>query len=394
MLPQGSSGSRALSPAGPDERPAGADEVPGQGPQVEVAAGRRAPGPPRRPLVRPRHRGSGLRKSSCWSCSCSSHDSILVATRPVRLGRTRQRRTGVRSPIVAQRIGTGPSILRPRTSLAHFDYQPPSGPGRARWISWSSQPLDGDLGPRARAESYTAQTLPYPCVNLSVTNTEADVTGLTRRLLLPAPDAVRLRGRRAVPAGVLPAVDRRAGPGLTDRHRPIAKCSGATPPSWSGGSQRPVEPGGSGSRTWRPSSPRAGRTPDETAQRLAESGRDWSPGTARITRVGPGGRAGRAVGAQPAADSSPSTSAPGPKWVIQRCRLQDAAARVSPPTRPSTGPAWPTELGFADQAHLTRAFTATIGIPPAAYARAGARADLERPVSGVGVSGALRTHVR
>ena len=26
-------------------------------------------------------------------------------------------------------------------------------------------------------------------------------------------------------------------------------------------------------------------------------------------------------------------------------------------------------LGFADQAHLTRAFTATIGVPPAAYSR-------------------------
>jgi AraC-like DNA-binding protein len=27
------------------------------------------------------------------------------------------------------------------------------------------------------------------------------------------------------------------------------------------------------------------------------------------------------------------------------------------------------ELGFADQAHLTRVFTATIGLSPAAYAR-------------------------
>jgi len=27
------------------------------------------------------------------------------------------------------------------------------------------------------------------------------------------------------------------------------------------------------------------------------------------------------------------------------------------------------ELGFADQAHLTRAFTATVGTPPATYAK-------------------------
>ena len=57
----------------------------------------------------------------------------------------------------------------------------------------------------------------------------------------------------------------------------------------------------------------------------------------------------------------------GPKWVIQRCRLQDAAARVAAETIDWAGLA--VELGFADQAHLTRAFTATIGIPPAAYAR-------------------------
>ena len=58
----------------------------------------------------------------------------------------------------------------------------------------------------------------------------------------------------------------------------------------------------------------------------------------------------------------------GPKWVIQRCRLQDAAARVAV----AVAIDWASlaaELGFADQAHLTRAFTATIGIPPATYAR-------------------------
>lgn len=31
------------------------------------------------------------------------------------------------------------------------------------------------------------------------------------------------------------------------------------------------------------------------------------------------------------------------------------------------------ELGYADQAHLTRDFTAAVGMPPAAYARAATR---------------------
>jgi AraC-like DNA-binding protein len=57
----------------------------------------------------------------------------------------------------------------------------------------------------------------------------------------------------------------------------------------------------------------------------------------------------------------------GPKWVVQRCRLQDAAARAAAETVDWAGLA--DELGFADQAHLTRAFTATIGMSPAAYAR-------------------------
>lgn len=54
--------------------------------------------------------------------------------------------------------------------------------------------------------------------------------------------------------------------------------------------------------------------------------------------------------------------------MIQRCRLQDVAARVAAADTID----WASlaeELGFADQAHLTRAFTATIGVPPAAYAR-------------------------
>ena len=35
------------------------------------------------------------------------------------------------------------------------------------------------------------------------------------------------------------------------------------------------------------------------------------------------------------------------------------------------------ELGFADQAHFTRAFRALVGEPPAAYVRGNARADAE-----------------
>jgi AraC-like DNA-binding protein len=58
----------------------------------------------------------------------------------------------------------------------------------------------------------------------------------------------------------------------------------------------------------------------------------------------------------------------GPKWVISRCRILDAAAAA----HSGESVEWAElalELGFADQAHLTRAFTAVVGTPPASYER-------------------------
>lgn len=58
----------------------------------------------------------------------------------------------------------------------------------------------------------------------------------------------------------------------------------------------------------------------------------------------------------------------GPKWVIQRHRLLDAAERAHSGQRV----VWAElaeRLGYSDQAHLIRAFTAAVGTPPAAYVR-------------------------
>jgi AraC-like DNA-binding protein len=59
----------------------------------------------------------------------------------------------------------------------------------------------------------------------------------------------------------------------------------------------------------------------------------------------------------------------GPSQVIRRCRLQEAALRATRAERVD----WAqlaVDLGYYDQAHLVRDFTATIGQPPARYARA------------------------
>lgn len=58
----------------------------------------------------------------------------------------------------------------------------------------------------------------------------------------------------------------------------------------------------------------------------------------------------------------------GPKWVIQRFRLFDASQAA----HEGAVVDWAdlaVELGFSDQAHLTRVFTRVVGTPPATYAR-------------------------
>ncbi|MEP7120422.1 MAG: helix-turn-helix domain-containing protein [Byssovorax sp.] len=58
----------------------------------------------------------------------------------------------------------------------------------------------------------------------------------------------------------------------------------------------------------------------------------------------------------------------GPKWVIQRSRVQEAAERVAS----GAAVVWAElalELGYHDQAHLIHDFKAQIGFPPAVYAK-------------------------
>ncbi|MFG2649733.1 DUF6597 domain-containing transcriptional factor [Streptomyces sp. NPDC048436] len=57
----------------------------------------------------------------------------------------------------------------------------------------------------------------------------------------------------------------------------------------------------------------------------------------------------------------------GPKWMILRYRIHEALERAEADTAVD----WAElafSLGYADQAHLVRDFTATVGVPPTAYA--------------------------
>ncbi|MDI3390743.1 helix-turn-helix domain-containing protein [Streptomyces sp. B-S-A8] len=57
----------------------------------------------------------------------------------------------------------------------------------------------------------------------------------------------------------------------------------------------------------------------------------------------------------------------GPKWVILRYRIHDALD-VAETGAVVDWAAVAADLGYADQAHLVRDFTATVGVPPTAYA--------------------------
>jgi AraC-like DNA-binding protein len=60
----------------------------------------------------------------------------------------------------------------------------------------------------------------------------------------------------------------------------------------------------------------------------------------------------------------------GPKWVLQRFRLQDAQRLIDEGSAPDLA-ALAVELGWYDQAHFSRDFSETVGTPPAAYAGGG-----------------------
>jgi AraC-like DNA-binding protein len=254
-----------------------------------------------------------------------------------------------------------PSILRPQAALQHFTYQrhePPAPLGTFIEDFWTVT-WDLDAG-----DSYTAQTLPYPSVNLSVTNTEADVTGIVRRCYYRHLEGSGYGiGARFRPGCFRPFVDWPISV-LTNRHRPIAEVLCRSTEELE---RHMADLSDTGSRVSALAAFLAERWPDRdaTAQQLAELV-ETIAGDRTITRVTQVADLAGVTVRRLQRNFSDYVGA-GPKWVIQRYRLQDAAARAT--VEPMDWADLAEELGFADQAHLTRAFTATIGVPPARYAR-------------------------
>jgi len=254
-----------------------------------------------------------------------------------------------------------PAILRPRSALRHFDFARYPVPVRLAPFVDHFWTVVWDL---PAGQTYDARLLTYASVNLSVTNSEADVTGVVRRRyerhLEGSGYAV---GARFRPACFRPWIGWSVSL-LTDAHRPIAAVLGRETDELA----RAVAPAGLERRVELLTDFLTSEVPapDPTAARLADVV-ETVAATSSLTRVGAvAALAGTSVRSLQR-DFAEYVGA-SPKWVIQRCRLQDVAARAAG-GEPVDWAALALELGFADQAHLTRAFTAAVGVPPATYAR-------------------------
>ena len=141
-------------------------------------------------------------------------------------------------------------------------------------------------------------------------------------------------------------------------HRPRARRPGPVCPGTDDDHAAP--PSGRGPLTaWAPR-PRPGERRGHPTGR----GDPRGPDACCASTSSPRGTTSRSAGCS---GSSWSTSGVGPKWVIRRYRLQEAVEQAA--AGPLNWAGLAADLGYSDQAHLVRDFTAVAGVSPAAYAR-------------------------
>ncbi|GAA4443156.1 helix-turn-helix domain-containing protein [Actinokineospora soli] len=246
-----------------------------------------------------------------------------------------------------------PGVLDPRTARTKFDLRkvPPS-PALAPFVEYFWQ-VSWDL-----AEEFTQRVVPHPNVHLVFEPDGAWVYGvlhgLFRRTLTGRGHVL---GVRFHAGGFRPVLGRRVS-WLTDERFAAADLlpGFAAPPG--------VPSVDQGDAALLPLLPEADPVVEEVRALVAAIAEDRD-----LTRVDDlAARSGRTVRSVQRLFNE--YVGVGPKWVIRRFRMHEAAARAD------EGGAvdWASlavELGFSDQAHFTREFTAAIGISPARYAAGG-----------------------
>jgi len=243
-------------------------------------------------------------------------------------------------------------ILAPDVGLQHFRltrHAPSETVARFVDRYWVAE---WDLPP---GRTYPQQVLVHPVVNVVLTpGSGTSVSGVQRRrFTADLSGAGRVLGVMFRPGGFRPLLD---GPvsRLTDRVLPLAEVLPGPAPADDADNAEVDE--------WLAGLLPQGTHPCERTRDLVER----AAADRTLRRVDElAGLAGVTV-RELQRDFADHVGAP-PKWVIRRYRLYEAAERAAR----GTDVRWAelaAELGYADQAHLVRDFTATVGMPPSRYA--------------------------
>ncbi len=258
--------------------------------------------------------------------------------------------------------GGGRGILHRRTARERFHVERRSPPVDLAAVADYLWVLTWDLRGHA---PHTQQVLTHPVVNMTfTTGGRARVVGVLRGVFT---ETIEGRGRvvgvRFRPGGFRPFC---GGPvsGITDRFTPVEELFGPSARTAADAIIADQDPDSAVGRVEDLLRAHAPDRPDPTVAeavamveriagdpallRVADLAEALGIGTRRLQRIFK-----EYVGV-------------GPKWVIRRYRMQEAADRAG------DGVDWAAlsaELGYADQAHFTRDFTAAIGASPAQYAR-------------------------
>lgn len=233
--------------------------------------------------------------------------------------------------------------------------------------------IDWDL-----SEPYAAQVLPHPSVNLTFTYDGAasaadgvaaglgEVTGIGRELYTRRLTGLgRVCGVTFRPGGFRPFTPGRPASDWTDRVVPLAAAWPALPPGVIASVLRPdaeqdrVAALDAFLLSRRPAPDPAAREAMDLVERIRRD-----PALRRVADVA----AAADVSVRSLQRLFAGYVGVSPKWVLLRYRIHEALERAATDADID----WATlalELGYSDQSHLARDFTATVGVPPAAYAR-------------------------
>jgi AraC-like DNA-binding protein len=265
-------------------------------------------------------------------------------------------------------------ILNPALGLTRFSLERRAPAAELEEVVERFWMVRWDLPP---GESFAQEILPHPCANLSLERSTVNARGAngrgvevpglgTRRFVAVLAGRGVVLGTKLTPAG-LSALARVPVATTVDRVFTMDEVVGASP-ALDVDDMPPDEAFAA----------LCGAMSAVICERLDEAPLD--PAVARVNALVARVRADRTIlRADDLARADGSslrqlqrlfrrTLGVGPKWVVRRTRVQEAAERVAGGL-PVPWARVAQELGYHDQAHLIRDFRAQIGFTPEAYAR-------------------------